>query len=51
MDMPSSFTPHDSAFQNTSTSSHSPDIFARLPMDLRHLVLQHLTSRDIASLR
>ncbi|RDW64349.1 uncharacterized protein DSM5745_09760 [Aspergillus mulundensis] len=50
MDVPSTFTLHDGVFQRTPPKASS-DIFSLLPAELRHLVLQYLPSKDIASLR
>jgi hypothetical protein len=51
MDMSPSFTPHDGAFRMLTTAPTQPDVFARLPSDIRNLVLQYLPAHDIASLR
>ncbi|KAL3445136.1 hypothetical protein BJX65DRAFT_297232 [Aspergillus insuetus] len=46
-----SFTPHDSAFCSSAISCSSPDVFACLSADLRLLILLHLATPDIASIR
>ncbi|KAL3483822.1 hypothetical protein BJX62DRAFT_230717 [Aspergillus germanicus] len=51
MNVPSSFTTHDSAFSNSSISSTSSDVFACSSADLRFLILQHLVASEMASLR
>lgn len=47
-----SFNARSSPFTARSTmSSHNSDLFARLPEELRDIVLSQLTSKDIANLR
>lgn len=51
MDVPQSFHSNNSPFQSRVIPAVSSDQFIRFPVELRHLVLQHLGARDIASLR